>query len=214
VSRLIYLHGFASSPGSKKARFFRERFAGLGIGVEIPDLAEANFRGLTITGQFRVIERTVRDEAVTLIGSSMGGYLAALFAARHVANVEKLVLLAPAFCFQKRWMETHGAPALEQWRSSGILDIFHYGEGRSVPLGYQLIDDASQYEDYPNCPQPTLIFHGTNDPIVPSDFSVAFAAAHPNATLRLFNSGHELVDVLDQMWIETERFCLETPARR
>jgi pimeloyl-ACP methyl ester carboxylesterase len=212
MSRIVYLHGFASSPASKKARFFRERFAQLGIGLEIPDLAEGNFERLTITGQLRVILRAVRKEPVTLMGSSMGGYLAALFAARHLDEVEKLVLLAPAFCFQKRWLETRGSAELGRWRSSGSLEVFHYGEGRAVPLGYQLIDDAIQYEDYPNCPQPTLIFHGINDTVVPSDYSVAFAATHPNATLRLFSSGHELVDVLDQMWMETERFCLGTPA--
>jgi len=213
VSRIVYLHGFASSPGSKKAQFFRERFAESGIGVEIPDLAEGNFAGLTISGQLEVIERVVRDEPVTLIGSSMGGYLAALFAARNASLVEKLVLLAPAFCFQKRWIETHGVAAIEQWRRSGVIAIFHYGEGRAVPLGYQLIDDASQYEDYPNCAQPTLIFHGINDTVVPSDYSVTFAAEHPDTTLRLLNSGHELVDVLDEMWMETERFCLGIPAR-
>ena len=211
--RVVYLHGFASSPGSKKAQFFRERFAESGIGVEIPDLAEGNFAGLTISGQLEVIERVVRDEPVTLIGSSMGGYLAALFAARNASLVEKLVLLAPAFCFQKRWIETHGVAAIEQWRRSGVIAIFHYGEGRAVPLGYQLIDDASQYEDYPNCAQPTLIFHGINDTVVPSDYSVTFAAEHPDTTLRLLNSGHELVDVLDEMWMETERFCLGIPAR-
>jgi len=211
VSRIVYLHGFASSPASKKAQFFRERFAELGIGLEIPDLAEGNFARLTITGQLRVIERAVRSEPVTLIGSSMGGYLAALYGARHTDHVEKLVLLAPAFCFQKRWLETVGFSAMERWRSSGFHDVFHYGEGRAVPLGYQLIDDAADYEDYPDCPQPTLIFHGKKDPVVPFDFSVAFAAAHRNATLRLFDSGHELVDVLDRMWMETEQFCFRTP---
>jgi len=127
--------------------------------------------------------------------------------------VEKLVLLAPAFCFQKLWMETHGIAALEEWRRSGVIDLFHYGEGRAVPLGYQLIDDAAQYEDYPDCPQPALIFHGVNDTVVPSDYSAAFAEAHPNTTLRLFHSCHELVDVLDDMWMETERFCFGAPAR-
>lgn len=102
MSRVIYLHGFASGPSSKKARFFAERFAQLGIGLEIPDLAENDFEHLTISGQLRVIERLSRGESTTLIGSSMGGYVSALYAARH-AEVEKLVLLAPAFAFLKRW---------------------------------------------------------------------------------------------------------------
>src|SRR5271169_4437624 len=99
MSRFVYLHGFASSPSSRKARFFAERFRELGIGLEIPDLAQGNFRNLTLTAQLNLIAQVSRDEPVSLIGSSMGGYLAALYAARHPGNVEKLVLLAPAFSF-------------------------------------------------------------------------------------------------------------------
>jgi predicted esterase YcpF (UPF0227 family) len=52
----IYLHGFASGPGSHKAQFFRERFADYGIELQIPDLAAGDFSGLTISGQLRVVE--------------------------------------------------------------------------------------------------------------------------------------------------------------
>jgi len=168
VSRIVYLHGFASSPASKKAGFFRERFAELGIGLEIPDLAEGNFERLTISGQLAVIERTSRGEPAVLIGSSMGGYLAALYAARH-PEVERVVLMAPAFCFSRRWPETLGEDAMSEWKQSGLLKVFHYGEVRDASLGYQLIQDASQYEDYPSFEQPALIFHGTNDTVVPPE---------------------------------------------
>lgn len=205
MSRIIYLHGFASGPSSKKAQFFRERLAQLGMGLEIPDLADGNFGSLTITGQLRVIERVARGDPVTLIGSSMGGYLAALFAARH-PEVEKLVLLAPAFCFSKRWPETLGEAAMEEWRRSGSLKVFHYGEGRTVELGYQLIEDGIQYEDYPSVPQPALIFQGKNDTVVPPDLSVTFARKNLQAALHLMESDHELLNVLDDMWMETEEF--------
>ncbi|MBZ5607793.1 MAG: alpha/beta fold hydrolase [Acidobacteriia bacterium] len=205
MARIVYLHGFASGPGSKKARFFRERFAELGIGLEIPDLAEGDFAGLTVSGQLRVIERASRGEPVTLMGSSMGGYLAALYAARH-PEVDQVVLMAPAFCFLKRWQETLGPANMEKWRTSGSLEVFHYGEGRAVPVGYQLIEDAQPYEDYPAASQPVLIFHGQNDTVVPPEYSVEFARRHPRATLRLMNSDHELLNVLDDMWMETEAF--------
>jgi len=205
VSRFVYLHGFASGPGSKKAGFFRSRFAELGIGLEVPDLAEGDFRGLTITGQLRVIERLSRGEPVTLIGSSMGGYLAALYAARH-AEVQRIVLMAPAFCFLKRWTATLGPAALEKWRASGTFEVFHYGEGRPVPLGYQLIEDAGQYEDYPDASQPVLIFHGKNDSAVPVEYSEEFAKKHAQAKLQVLNSDHELLNVLDDMWMETSAF--------
>jgi pimeloyl-ACP methyl ester carboxylesterase len=205
MSRFVYLHGFASSPGSRKARFFEERFCELGIGLEVPDLAEGDFRNLTLSAQLRVIERAARGDAVSLIGSSMGGYLAALYGARH-PEVKKLVLLAPAFSFASRWPETLGAPAMEQWKRTNTLEVFHYSEGRPVELGYQLIEDALQYEAYPDVRQPVLIFQGRNDTVVPPEYAEKFAARHPNASLRLMDSDHDLVNVLDEMWRETEKF--------
>jgi uncharacterized protein len=205
MSRFVYLHGFASGPSSRKARFFADRFRELGIGLDIPDLAEGDFRSLTLSGQLNVIQRVSRGEPVSLIGSSMGGYLAALYAARH-PEVEKLVLLAPAFSFLSRWPETLGEAAMEQWNRTGALRIFHYAQGREADLGYQLIEDARQYESYPDFRQPALIFHGRNDTVVPAEYSVTFAAEHPNADLRLLNSDHELLNVMDDMWMETEAF--------
>ena len=211
MSRIVYLHGFASGPTSKKAQFFRERFAQLGIGLEIPDLADGHFERLTITGQLGVIERASRGEPVTLIGSSMGGYLAALFAARHT-EVEKVVLMAPAFCFSTRWPQTLGEATMEEWRRKGLLEVFHYSQGRTVELGYQLIEDGGQYEDYPQVRQPALIFHGRNDTVVPADLSVQFASRHPQAQLHLMESDHELLNVLDDMWVETEKFLFGNQA--
>ena len=207
MSRFIYLHGFASSPGSRKARFFEDRFRELGIGLEIPDLAEGDFRNLTLTAQLKVMERVARDEPVSLIGSSMGGYLAALYAARH-PEVKKLVLMAPAFSFASRWPETLGAQAMEQWKRTNALEVFHYSEGRVVELGYQLIEDARRYEAYPDFKQPVLIFQGRNDTVVPPEYAVRFAERHANATLRLVESDHDLVNVLDDMWRETEKFFI------
>jgi pimeloyl-ACP methyl ester carboxylesterase len=214
MSRFIYLHGFASGPSSQKARFFRERFAELGLGLDIPDLAEGRFEQLTITGQLAVLERTARGEAVSLIGSSMGGYLAALYAARH-PEVEKLVLLAPAFSFLTRWPEELGESKIDEWKRSGVLRVFHYSQGRELALGYQLIEDARKYEDYPEFPQPVLIFHGKHDTSVPPSHSVTFSEKHQKTTLRLMESDHQLLNVLDDVWMETEKFLFgvdEAPA--
>jgi pimeloyl-ACP methyl ester carboxylesterase len=209
VSRIIYLHGFASGPSSSKARFFRDRFAQLGIGLEVPDLSEGNFERLTISGQLAVIERIAAGAPVSLIGSSMGGYLAALYAARH-PEVEKLVLLAPAFSFPTRWPEELGESKMDEWRRSDALPVFHYSEGRMMKLGYQLIEDGRKYEAYPKSTQPVLTFQGLHDTVVPPIYATNWAAQHPEATLRLLNSDHQLLNVLDEMWMETEDFLFET----
>src|SRR5205085_4933815 len=62
VNRILYLHGFASSPGSKKARYFQEHFAERGVAMEILDLAQGDFDHLTISGQLDVIEHVANEE--------------------------------------------------------------------------------------------------------------------------------------------------------
>ena len=159
MSRIVYLHGFASSPASNKARFFAQRLRDAGATVDIPDLANGDFESLTLTAQLQVIERAAGGEPVCLIGSSMGGYLAALYAERH-PEVPRVVLLAPAFCFARRWAERLGEEAVAKWRDTGALEVWHYGENRSRKLAYGLLEDARQYPDYPDFRQPALLFHG------------------------------------------------------
>jgi len=198
MSRILYLHGFASSPASGKAGFFREYLQARGRTVEIPELDEGDFEHLTITSQLAVLERAAAGQAVSLIGSSMGGYLAALYAARH-PEVPRVVLLAPALGFARRWPERLGAEHMNAWRHTGTAEFFHHGAGRMRPLSTALLDDGTQYEDSPDFAQPALIFHGAKDDVVPVSYSQEFAANHPNATLEIVDSGHELTDVLEYM---------------
>ena len=204
--RIVYLHGFASSPQSSKACFFAERFGSLGVPFTAPELDEGNFEGLTITSQLHVVEKAVGDGPVVLMGSSLGGYLAALFAARSVEQVEKMVLLAPAFQFPSRWRARYSAEELERWRVKGAIPFFHYGFKEERGLGYQIVQDALQYEDEPAFPQPALVLHGRRDEVVPVALSKAFAEGHPNVKLKVVESGHELTDVLEQLWLETAAF--------
>jgi uncharacterized protein len=208
--RIVYLHGFASSPQSGKAQFFRRQFAARGIELEIPELDQGNFTGLTITGQLAVVERTVAGRPAILMGSSLGGYLAALFAASHPL-IEKLILMAPAFRFPSRWRERYGEEEMARWKRLGAWPVFHYGHKAELPLGYQFVEDSLAYPDEPQFPQPALIFHGLRDPVVPVELSRACAARRPNVSLSLLDSGHELTDVLDEMWRQVCQF-LELPA--
>ncbi len=205
--RVLYLHGFASSIHSRKAQFFARMLQAEGIDIEAPALDEGDFEHLTITGQLRVIERAAGIEPAVLIGSSLGGYLAALYAAEH-PQVLRLVLLAPAFRFLDLWTTRTSAVDLEHWRNSGSVPIFHYGEGRDMPIDYRLIEDAQQYPGFPNFSQPALIFHGNQDTSVPVEYSVEFVQTHPNAHLIRMNSGHELTDVLDKIWGQSSAFLL------
>jgi pimeloyl-ACP methyl ester carboxylesterase len=220
--RIVYLHGFASGPLSNKAQFFRARFEERGVPVEVPQLDEGNFEALTVTGQLGVIDGAVRNggplaiwqavrppapqDRVTLMGSSLGGYLAALYASRYPENVDRLILLAPAFQFPSRWRKRFAGPELAEWQRTGWKNFYHYSFNADRRLGYQFVEDAVQYEDEPDFRQPALILQGTRDDVVPAEVSEQFALHHPNVSLRLVESGHELTDVLDKLWLETASF--------
>ncbi len=206
MTPVVYLHGFASSPQSSKAQYFRRRFAERGVDLQIPQLDEGNFEALTITGQLQVIDQAVKGEPAILIGSSLGGYLAAMYAEHH-PRIERLVLLAPAFEFPRRWWDQFSAEDLARWKQDGWRKFYHYSYGEERPLSYKFVEDAARYEqDQQDFRQPALILHGIADPVVPAEVSMRFAERHANVTLRLIESGHELTDVLDRLWAEAAIF--------
>ena len=154
--RIIYLHGFASGPESRKAQVFRARFENAGIPVTVPRLDGGFFFNLTISGQYEILSTEAKGEPVVLVGSSMGGYLAALYASRH-PEVEKLVLLAPAFGFQNRWPQMLGAEQFRAWEETGELEIFHYADQAARKVSWRLVEDAQNWDPVPHFTQPALI---------------------------------------------------------
>ncbi len=186
MTRLLYVHGFASSPQSRKSQKFREALAARGVPLEVPAMDRGDFAHLTISGQLEVMERTIRGDSVGLIGSSMGGYLASLYAAAH-PETSRLVLLAPAFGFAQRLDKRIAEP------KPADIEVFHYGDNRMRRVHYGLIEDALRYPPAPDFTQPAWIFHGTRDEVVPIESSRAFAASHANVRLTELDSDHELL---------------------
>ncbi len=204
--KIVYLHGFASSPNSSKAQFFRRKFEALGIEIAIPDLAQDNFTGLTLTAQLSVVKDAAGSGSVVVMGSSMGGYLAALYAARHEQQVEKVVALAPAFDFARLWRLRMGDEQMRVWAGRGWMETLHHGTGQVEHIGFDLYEDALKYEPFPDIGQPALILHGVNDDVVPIGVSREFVRTRNNARLVEVHSGHELTDQVDVLWQETQLF--------
>jgi pimeloyl-ACP methyl ester carboxylesterase len=206
--RYVYLHGFASGPQSRKATAFRAALADAGVEMDIPDLAYGRFDKLTISGQLDVIDRVLQGSPARLVGSSLGGYLAALYAVAH-PEVDRLVLLAPAFDFCARWGQLAGPEKMQNWRATGWAEVFHYGDNAMRRLHYGFYEDALRYDPNPAFTQPALIFHGIHDATVPVGYSRAFSAAQANAVLRDVDSDHELLNVLDEIIAAAVPFLTE-----
>ena len=219
-SSYIYLHGFASSPDSLKAKYFRDRFSSLGIDLKTPDLNQNDFSRLTLTRQLHQIEteflqtpsspsaKNVKNLGeVTIIGSSFGGLTAAWLAQRQL-SVKQIVLLAPAFQFLSHWLPLLGQQQLQKWQSEKYLPVYHYGEQRYLPLNYQFVADMAQYpEEKLMRSVPTLILHGKHDTIIPIQASRHFAADRPWVQLIELEDDHSLANLLAEIWEAMQNFC-------
>jgi uncharacterized protein len=195
----IYLHGFASGPGSTKAKDLHSRCDRVGIDLQLPDLNQGDFSHLTISRQVaQIVELLPKDGSpVTLIGSSLGGWTAAIIA-RDYPQVERIVLLAPAFDFLDHWLPKIGEVQLNSWAQNGYLPIYHHAAKNPLPLHYNFVVDARQYHFFTSDRVlPTLIVHGIHDDVIPIDSSRKFANKHPWVELIEVDSNHSLLDKSD-----------------
>jgi uncharacterized protein len=201
---VIYLHGFASSSQSGKATYLGQRLRAKGVKYAAPDLNLPDFSTLTIT---RMLEQTHalvegEQEPVTLIGSSLGAFVAVNAAAKWPDRIASLVLLAPALDLRDL-----GGEQLQAWKESGLMTVFHFAYGRMLQVGYALYEDAQRYDTFnADVPMPTLIFQGERDTVVNPATVQKWSAARPNVTLRMMDDDHQLGGSLDAMWREIEAF--------
>jgi len=208
---VLYLHGFASSAASTKASYFAAKLGQHGIPLETPDLNEPDFSTLTISRMVQqvttVIDRLPPGTPVVLVGSSLGGLVAVHVAQRRPDRVTRLILLAPAVAFGGKNTRALGDRDLDQWRSTGITNVFHYGYGRMVPIGYELYTDACDYDCFGlTLTMPIQIFQGRKDTVVAPASVERWASTLPNVELHMLDDDHQLGESLDVIWSRVERF--------
>ena len=201
MNRFLYLHGLASGPYSQKATAFRKKFDSLQLELEIPDLENGNFKNLTLSGQMTIIETYLErfpDDSWGVIGSSMGGYLAAL-ASDSREEIKAIYLIAPAFEFLRRWEEkvirNYGEGAMP-----ALIHLFHYRKKKICPLSTKIFDDAKKWDRISfQRTIPTRIIHGVHDESVGIEVSRKFASGRMACRLTELDSDHGLISHID--WI-------------
>jgi pimeloyl-ACP methyl ester carboxylesterase len=86
-TKLIYLHGLESDSHSGKARQFREWF---------PGMLTPDFKGSFEERMDQLQPILGNESGWTIIGSSFGGLMGAVYTCTNPTHVRKLILLAPA----------------------------------------------------------------------------------------------------------------------
>ena len=150
-------------------------------------------------------------ERLSIVGSSLGGWIAAAFAIAHPERVERLVLAAPA------GIKIDGVPRYDYFANpieDVLTHLFHdparaaqllpteYG-AEVVVRGYHELTTLARlswnpYLYDPKLQQrlarisaPTLLVWGADDAVLPLPHAEAWAAALPCATLKVLpNCGH------------------------
>lgn len=211
MTRCIYLHGFASGPGSAKAQAMRDRLAAINYDLAIPDLNQDDFAHLTLSRQIQQGVALVAAEAedVVLFGSSFGGLTAAWLAEQTAIQprIRGLVLLAPAFDFLGQWLPRLRPAQLATWQRTGTMPIFHYGYSQLRFLHYNFVADAQRYDDAQlRHPVPTLVLHGRQDEVISVEASRAYCAPRPWTELVELESDHGLIDQGDTIWQQVKPF--------
>lgn len=209
--RWLYLHGFASGPQSAKAVALAKHYEDKGIALERLDLRVPSLERLSLSAGLATVRAAMGDdsrERAVLIGSSLGGFTAALAAADD-PRVCALVLLAPAFDLVARWQRRMGQANWQEWETSGWLAIDDWTTRQKARLSFDFMRDAMAVEArlgaWPDVRVPTLIVHGVNDDTVGIDGSRQWAAGKRHVRLVEVDDNHELIESLPRICAEADQ---------
>jgi len=115
---IIFIHGQESSSQGTKGHFFRQLF---------PEMTIPDFAGDIPTRMAELNGILVGKSDIIMIGSSLGGLMAALYAFQNQDTIKKLILLAPAL----------NLPEFDPYLSKKLtlpVYIFHGENDEIIPL--------------------------------------------------------------------------------
>jgi alpha-beta hydrolase superfamily lysophospholipase len=202
----VFVHGLGSHRRGEKALHFAERFTALGWGFLTLDLRGHGESGGTMRDL--TLSRCLADLAAALawlpaparllIGSSMGGAVAAWHGLLHPRPGAAAVLIAPALAFPMTLAASLRPAEREAWRRDGVRRFA--SAWLDLEIGHGLIEDGQRYDPARLLREyavPSLILHGMRDDAVPWRASVDFVEGSPCPDLHLLllkNGDHRLTE--------------------
>lgn len=157
--RVLYFHGFASSPRSAKIAALRPLLATRDVELIAPDLNVPSFEQLDFDAVVAEAARVALASAPrVLVGSSLGA-LVALGVARR-GSALPMVLIAPALGVARRWSE--------RMPDSDPVLVFNHARGNEVPIHRKFFEQmASLNIDDAPPPSRVVAVMGREDETVP-----------------------------------------------
>lgn len=205
----LYLHGFASSPRSRKARAFVRWGAEHGVTVDALDLRAPSLQHLRFSAILERVRSAIGPDPrarVVLVGSSLGG-LTACRIAEEDPRVCAVFAMAPAFRLAERWKKRLGDDAWKAWRDRDALEIDDWSLGTKTHVDFGFVDELGRLDvGFPDVRVPVRIVHGTKDDVVDIGLSRTWAEGKPHVRLVEVDDGHELTPSTDLLLREATAF--------
>ena len=212
---VLYLHGFGSSQGGEKARFFRSRVTAAGLDFWSLDFqghggSGGGMRELTLSRCLADVElaRGAMTEhgvdRVIVIGSSMGALAGLWHTVLRPEGVTAGLYIAPALGLERAFREWAGDDGVARWERDGVVEVSN--ELGTWQLGWEFVEDLRRYPHARLAAElrtPSLLLQGKRDDRVDWRDVVALAAdcAGDGVELHLFADGdHRLVDRKEHLW--------------
>jgi alpha/beta superfamily hydrolase len=180
---VILCHGMESTKEGTKHRRLGEQLSERGFDVLRFDFSyvgesEGEFEDLSFRGEVEDLAGAwafLRDRVpgrIGILGSSMGGTVALLFAAREPA-VAALATIAAVADVRRMLAELRPAE-IDRWRADGVFSL------AGIRLKKTFLEDVETLDVLAACRKvrcPTFVAHGDADRVVPVEDGVAIAAA-------------------------------------
>lgn len=159
MKRVLYFHGFASSPHGRKVDRLRAMLEPEGFEITAPDLNVPSFRHL----DFDAMAALARDSARTnppdvIVGSSLGSLVALSVASAH--KEIPIVLIAPAFAIGDRW--------LTKLPEGDPITVFNYAVDREIEIHRRFFEQMAEVAvDEQPPPSAVTVLMGRQDESIP-----------------------------------------------
>jgi pimeloyl-ACP methyl ester carboxylesterase len=152
--QVLYFHGFASSPHSRKVIALRELLEPDGIALDAPDLNVPSFERLDFDAIVDLgVARGRANPPRAIAGSSLGA-LVALAVAKSIDA--PLVLIAPALGIAARW--------IDELPAGDPIRVFNHALGEEASIHRAFFEGMARVDvDREPPKQPVTVIAGRND---------------------------------------------------
>jgi hypothetical protein len=186
----VFAHNMMSPPEDSFAcMYLRDVFGTYDVPLLTPNLAPDGDE-FTVTSALNALDAAVKeaevanpDKQIRLIASSMGAYVAAVYASRDVnaGRIDRMMLLAPVF------------------KPESVLDSL------SAELGVEFTDafreDLVNHDEYPFVQCSAYVVHGYDDEAAPLDNSLTWVR-DASVNMRMGATGKEGIEVGERRLLE------------